>query len=486
MKKILFTGFLFATIILAGCGGKGKAAKSGQAPDLFSGKIEGEITVSAYNTVLYKNYLEEAARAFEARYPKTKVKIETFSAMPEVRTTQQGDVTIGVSQAQDDSQSRADYLNRVSTKIMSGSGADVYAMDILPLNKFAESGNLENLERYMNMDMNFNKEDYRQNIIEAMRYRDGIWLMPVSYNFYYYSYDPALVPAEIASGFGIDKAWSLKGLFDLGSAMYDGTYKLLNITDYEEDGGDLFTRLLREEIGSFVNMETKRVNFTDGGFAELLKSVRQYGEQGFVFQGITGHNNAEKVLQQKIDAITNRTYFGWNGDIFLVDKYRRYSGLMPIFSAMSAGSEIAGIQAYADGSVRLNNIKAFGINNYSKNKAAAWAFVKFLLSGEMQSSNTDMALPINNIAREEKEELFFTGAIFGGMAPELNESQRNAMEDFKTALEKLSDKINSLVVVDTNISDMIANEARYFFQGSRSAEDTARVLQNKVELYLSE
>lgn len=474
---------LAASIFLARCS---RSSSSALTEEFFTEKIEGKITVSAYDTPIYKNYLEQAAKLFEARYPGTKVIIETFSALPEVRTTQQGDMTISVSQSQDDSQSRADYLSRVNTKIMSGGGADVYAMDILPFHKFAESGTLENLERYMDMDPAFNKEDYRQNIIEAMRYRDGIWFLPVSYNFVYYSYDPTLVPADIAGGFGIDKAWSIKGLIDLGSKMYNGTYKLFNITDYETDGGDLFTRLLREEIDSFVDLETKRANFADGRFAEFLKSVRRYGEQGFVFQGITGHNDAEKIIQQMIDAMTslNRTLFKGNVDMVLVDKYRRISGMSQMFS-VNDDSEIAGIQAYSDGSVRLNNIKAFGINSYSKNKAAAWAFVKFLLSEEFQSSEWEVALPLNNKAREEREELLFSGAIFG-MFEELSARQRQAREDLKTAIEKLSDRINSLAIRDTNIDDMIANEARYFFEGSRNAEETARVLQNKVELYLSE
>jgi len=484
MKRIILARCvcaLFALVILVGC-----SRGSSSSADLFTEKISGTITVSAYETMLYKDYLEQAAKLFEKRYRGIKVNIETFSAMPEERTTQQGDVTIVVSQAQDDPQSRADYITRVNTKIMSSGGADVYAMDILPLHKFAESGNLENLERYMDMDPGFNKEDYRQNIIEAMRYRDGIWFLPVSYNFLYYGYDTTFVPAEIAAAFGIDKAWSLKGLMDLGPAMYDGTYKLFNITDYETDGGDLFTRLLREELDSFVNLESKTANFTDGRFAELLKSVRRYGEQGFVFQGITGHNNAESVLQQRMDVLTNRTFFYYGIDLFLVDKYRKDSGLKQLFGAMSAndGSNIAGIQSFSDGSVRLSNFKAFGINSYSKNKAAAWAFVKFLLSEEYQSSGLEIALPLNNKAREEREEFLFTG--FGDMAEKLNARQRQGMEDFKAVVEKLSDKINALAIRDTVINDMIDNEVRYFFEGSRSAEDTARALQNKVELYLSE
>jgi hypothetical protein len=53
-------------------------------------------------------------------------------------------------------------------------------------------------------------------------------------------------------------------------------------------------------------------------------------------------------------------------------------------------------------------------------------------------------------------------------------------------VEKLSDSINSFVVKDASLNDMIRPEVQYFFAGTRNADEAARVLQNRVELYLSE
>jgi len=486
MKKLYFVfSILIVMIFFAGC-----VAENGRAAtldsDFFDRKIEGEITISAYESAAYRSFLEDAARAFEAQYPGTKVNVETFSAMPEVRTGQgQGNMTMSLSIIQNDPNARSDYLSRINTNIMSGTGADIYAMDIIPLHKFTESGTLENLEPYMNLDPDFNKSDYRQNILDALRYRGGTWFLPTDYFFRYYAYDSTLVPAQIAAEFGVDKAWSMEELFSLSLPLYDGSYKLYNGID-----SMLFTQLLNENIASYVNLESGRSYFADGRFASLLSSVKDYGRQGYIPSGITGQQDAGQLMQQVMRTPTDRFFYKLNSSISLTSQFTRGLGnrLMSYMggtaAAITSDDEIAGIQANADGSVPFDYNQAYAINSQSKNKETAWAFIKFLLSKEMQLSGNPFYYPLHNEAREEKAGL----ALFSGLSSSaaLNEQQIQALESYKAAVESLSDNINCYVIRDTNINDMVIQEVGYFFEGTRSADETARVLQNKADLYLSE
>jgi multiple sugar transport system substrate-binding protein len=488
VKNVFFFFFFLAImLIIAGCDG---ASSKGTdlTTDFFTGKIEGQLTVSAYDSMIYKNYLEEAVRGFEALYPGTKVNIETFSAMPEIRTGGQGDMQVRSVQMQDDPQSRQDYLNRVNTNLMSGTGADIYAMDVLPLHKFTQSGTLENLDPYMNLDPIFNKADYKQNIFEALRYKDGIWFLPIDYSFNYFAYDSTLVPAQIAAGFGPDKVFSTEQLFNLGMSMYDGTYKLFNATG---TANGLFNQLLNENIRSFINLDTGHANFLDGKFTALLNSVRNNADQGYIPQGITGgQQNAEQLMRNAIAEPTDRYYFKLNANLALLGQFTRSLGLMMRMMnasnspAIDTDDEIAGIQANADGSVPFTYSQGFGINSQSKNKAVAWAFIKYLLSKEMQLSTNlmDMGFRINNEARAERAALSFPSRP----GQPMNDQERGILEMYKAAVEKLSDSINTFVVQDTSLNDMIRPEVQYFFAGTRSADEIARVLQNRADLYLSE
>ncbi|MDR2575924.1 MAG: ABC transporter substrate-binding protein [Treponema sp.] len=500
MKRIFFTQCalaacaLAALVFLAGCRGKEKA-ENGLNSDFFSRKIEGEITVSAYDSQAYKNFLEEAAKAFEALYPGTKVKVETFSAMPEVRSGGQGNMQVTLTEIQNDPQGRADYISRINTNLMSGTGADVYAMDVLPLHKFAVNGTLENLDSYMAMDPKFHKGDYRENVLDAVRYQNGTWFLPLNYRFNYFSYDTTLVPAGIASQFGIDKSFSTEELLKIGMGLYTGAYKIFNTNDYSRDSRNMFAVLLSENIQSYLNLETKKPNFVDGSFAAMLNSVKNYSQQGLIPQGVTGQQNAGPGRQRAIGIgePTDRFYFKQNNTVNLLSQFTRSLGIinrtMTGGTAMSidADDEIAGIQANADGSVPFTYSRGFGINSQSKNKETAWAFLMFLLSREIQNSADMMntVFPVNNKAREETAELAFTG-MFRNSNGVLNDQQRQALTQYKRAVETLSDSINCFVVQDTSLNDMIASEAQYFFSGSRTADEVAKVLQNKADLYLNE
>jgi hypothetical protein len=92
---------------------------------------------------------------------------------------------------------------------------------------------------------------------------------------------------------------------------------------------------------------------------------------------------------------------------------------------------------------------------------------------------------LNNKAREETTELAFK-LFFGGSDGILNEQQVQALTQYKTAVEKMSDSINCFVVRDTSLNEMIASEMQYYFDGSKTADEVARVLQNKADLYLNE
>jgi multiple sugar transport system substrate-binding protein len=489
MKRLFFTQCVLV-VILAGCNGKVKQAAGGIDTEFFNNAISGEITVSAYDSMVYKSFLEGAARSFEALYPGTKVNVETFSAMPEMRTGGQGNMQVTVVEMQDDPQGKTDYINRVNTNLMSGKGADLYAMDILPLHKFAANGTLESLDSYMAMDPNFNKSDYRENILNAVHYQNGTWFLPLDYSFNYFSYDATLVPTEIASGFGIDKAFSSEDLLKIGIGLYNGAYKIFDINGSLR----MFSVLLGESIQSYLNLSDKKPNFVDGSFTAMLDSARNYGRQGLIPQGVTDQQDSGQLMRRVMEEPTDRFYFKQYNSVNLLFQFSRSLGntnrMMGSGMAMGIDTDdkIAGLQANVDGSVPFTYDRAFGINSQSKNKETAWAFLRFLLSSEMQASvDMIMTLPLNNKAREEMARLTFTRmGMIRNSDGALNEQQSQALAQYKVAVEKMSDSINCFVVKDKSLSEMIASEVQYYFDGSKTADDVARVLQNKADLYLNE
>jgi len=506
MKKIM--ALVLALILvasLATCGGGATTTgsmdrqrtnvSSGSTPSsaeiLLSGDIGGEITISCYDTMQYKAFLEDAARLFEEKYPGTKVNVETFSAMPEIKTSEQGGNKMTMVQMQDDPQGRSDYISKVSTALMSGESADILAMDVLPIQKYIESGQLENLTSYMNTDPDFNRNDYPENVLNAIEYKGGTWFLPMDYAFDYYAYDTTLLPN--ASGFGTGSAFTVEQLIGLAEDSFDGSSKLFSLSDYTKRSGGMWGTLLNENYTAFVDLENKKANFNDGSFAALLESVKQYSEQGYIPKGATGQADAGAMMQRAGEEAVDRFFFKPKNAFNLISLFTRNLGMrMTIMAegdtmAIGDDDEIAGIAANADSSVPFTYSQAYGINSNSANKETAWAFLSFLLSEEMQL-NTNLsvtALPLNNAAREKKMETTLTSTM-GKQGGELNENHLEAIAKYNEAAEQLSGLINAYVLEDATVNDMISSEVQYFFEGTKTADEVASVLQSKVDLYLSE
>ena len=490
------TGLILAAALLfTGCSGNNKNNQQNNVlnPEYFSGEITGEITVSAYDSFVYKNFLEDAARAFEALYPGTKVTIETFSAMPEIRTGGQEGNQMVMVERRDDPQGRADYISRVNTNLMSGGGADIYAMDVLPLYKLLETGALENLDAYMETDPDFHRNEYRENILDAVRYQNGTWFIPMDYSFNYFTYDTTLFPQEAAGSFGIDKHFTVQDLMNTGKDFFNGSNKLFNMFNYSRGPRNMFRMILDQNMYSYLDLENKTAHFSDGTFAAMLNLVKQYAELGLIPQYAASRQDPGLGRDPSMDDPSDRYFFKQYNAVNLFSLFTRSLGIIMRMAegGMAAGidsdDEIAGIEANAGGAVPFTYSQGYGINSRSNNKLTAWAFLKFLLSKEMQLSGNMLHInfPVNNQARKEKAELAFAG-FFRNSGGVLNEQQQRALENYIAAAEAMSNAVNTFVVQDTSINDMIAQEVRHFFDGSRTAEETARVLQNKISLYLSE
>ena len=503
MKRIKITAVLLSLgFITSACGGNasgtsGTAGTAGTAPDepaeTGTGQIAGEITVACYDTMSYQTFLEDAAKLFEEKYPGTKVNIDCFSEMPEIKTFEQDGMHISSIQIEDDSQGRADYISKTSTALMSGQGADLLAMDVLPVYKYVESGQLADLSEYMNQDPGFNKSDYRENILNSLTFQNGTWFLPLDYGFDYYTYDSTLMDEQQSSQFGANQAFTSKQLMELGKTLFDGTNRIFSTPAYsQKGGGDLFSLMFRENYRHFINMDTKTANFDDGEFKALINYVKELAEEGYIPKRAGKMMNPEDLTMLTVENQTNRFLFKARNLLSLIQQ--TYTGpdlkLMIATSNAEKGietdDEIAGIWSDEAGIVPFSYEQAFGINANSPNKELAWEFLKFLLSYEIQASpgTFDLSLPIHNEARRDKAESTYRMLLTDG--GELDQTQKESLQAYTDVVETMSDRINGYTVKDTTIQDMVTQEIGYFFDGNKTADEVCQVLQNKVGLYLNE
>jgi len=500
--KRMRTLLCVTALILTSCSGGGKASVADVIRD---SEITGEITVSCYNTARYQGFLNEAARGFELRFPGTKVNIECFGKLPEQKEQRTVELDDGPSLSFDfgfdpaaENDARNDYRYRVNTELMSGRGADVYVLDVLPIHVYQAGGVLDNLREYMDNDADFDITQYRENLFDALTGDAGQFVMPIGYSFDFLTYNKSLFTDQESEAVLKLDAYSNGELIDLAKEAFDrqvnsGSHTYM----FKGDGKDMFWTLFAQDYEKFIDSKNRKANFTDGQFIALLDKIREYTDAGYIKNYEKKPNGWEEIqaLQDApLDAIeewynsryeNNEDYFFSEHDsALLLYKYEAplFEGwLQAIGEESLENGELAGTRVSDTGEKYFWYEAAFGINSNSENKKTAWEFIKFLLSYYVQTSYYNFAgHPINRNALAEKTKFL--------IRPDgkLTSDERQILDAYTAQMDKYTERIDAYLFSDPTVYEFVTAEIDAYFNGEKTAEEAARILQGKLNLYLSE
>ncbi|HYE67217.1 MAG TPA: extracellular solute-binding protein, partial [Anaerovoracaceae bacterium] len=335
------------------------------------------------------------------------------------------------------------------------------------------------------------------------------YVMPMDYSFDYLAFDSSLFTEEEQKNIVENSTYTYDELIKTAEKPFERAntdpkepIRMFGASGYSKQQPSMFSEMLQQNYGAFVDMENKKVNLADGGFADLMKSLKTYGENGY-FPPNSDSMESRTISIEDFKKLREEQFFYKikNHFSFLSNALEKSgSKVMMAFGAMSAGNEdhdkTLGLLASDNGEVSFNYTQAYGINSNSDNKALSWAFIKYLMSKEMQAKLefTRIGLPINNAARLEKAKIDITGISFNKNAVQmptsesiaLNESQQAALDQYVKTIEDFSDLLNYCPIKDDTVNTMINDEVSRYFDGSKTAEEVAETLQEKIELYLNE
>lgn len=130
------------------------------------------------------------------------------------------------------------------------------------------------------------------------------------------------------------------------------------------------------------------------------------------------------------------------------------------------------------------------VNHYGKHKDGAWEFLCFLLQEETQEKGRSASggYPANKAAFEqlllkERAEGPVKRKPDGGT---LTEGDKPLTEQDMEELRQLLEEARYPVFQTEEILDIICEEAQHYFNGVKSVEQVADVIENRVQLYLKE
>lgn len=377
------------------------------------------------------------------------------------------------------------YL-QLGKDIISGNMPDILVTVGLhdEIENYIEKGLVADLYPLIEQDAELSKEDFFENVFEAYSVDGRLYVVVPSFM--------VTTVAAKTSIVGDGSDWSLEKAGQILAEMGNETQFMSGMTR------DRFLEEAFDFCGKdFVDVETGKCAFDSEEFIALMKFAATLPEEidteslyeGDYWEGYEAQyrDNRTLLMELYIDCMSRNLSYELNG--YMGEDYT-FVGF-PVISSESTGSAEKGNGAYIDS----NDLMVLSAK--SENLEGAWEFVRYYLTDEYQRS-LEWGMPVNRrIFMEQAQEL--TERSFrldeNGVKVEFDNTLYYHGEEVpvppmtQEQLERLImhlESVKTTAFVNDSIMNIISEEMGSFFAGDKTAEEVAKLIQNRAELYVQE
>lgn len=371
---------------------------------------------------------------------------------------------------------------KLTTEISAGNLPDILCLDGMPYTQLASKGLLEDLYPYLDADKELKREDLFENVLQAQEVDGGLYQVASSFQI------NTIVGAK--SVVGDRSGWTYRDVMEALKKMPEGC----DIFGYFETKDQVLQGSLAMSMDSFVDWSSGTCSFDSQEFLDMLEFANQFklevDDSGYDYSVDSDRARVSRGQQMLMSAYiydftdfqTYDYYFGGKGSAAYIG-YPTSDGSSG--SALSLGT-------------------GYGMSAACANKDAVWEFLRTFLS----ENNEIWGLPVNRKLFDEMKKEAMTpdymtdeeGNVvldengekieFSHMSMSFGDG--NTIEIYAMTqeeadqLEKLIQNTTKTIERDDQVTQLVAEEAQAYFNGQKSAEEVARLIQSKVNIYVNE
>ncbi len=417
-------------------------------------EAEGEKTeITVELTRDYFNLFTKAAKRFGELNPDIKVTVNLYPDLDEYQ-----------------------YSDKLNTELMAGKGPDIlYLRPWDYIRTYIEKGMLVNLAEVIEKDREFNIEDYNTHIIDNARYKDELYTMPINYyQFYTFVLNEKLLQEK---GISLDDNLNWKDVYALSKKLNENSKEQIYVLPKIDDWS-LFEFIVIQDIDYYLDWDKKEAKFNTEEFIDTIELMKSIKEDNIMHPDLLWYDIMNATNYDDIKDLSNiAIYLGQT------HAYHYIQSLGTFYDGFTAVSAPKG--EYTGNRLYMSDF--LSINSNSKHKEEVWEFIKFVLTEEAQTFDDRImqsSFQINNNASKKQIDWMFEYQNKYANQMERQKSHFVTEED----IEELNRIINNLNKPQTSepIYDVIREEINRFLNGEKTAEEVAKQLQNKAEIYLHE
>lgn len=360
--------------------------------------------------------------------------------------------------------------------ILTGKAPDMFLAENIDMKLFAVKGLIEDLSPYLDGSTVVQRGDLFETILNAYTINGTLCAIPRSFS--------VQTLAGRTSEVGTESGWTLQEMIAFAEAHPD-----ILIQPYASKM-QVLSLCMMFDFDSWVNWETGECSFDTPEFKAVLEFANRYPAQA--------DESLPSAQQQIMEHTALLHDFGLNDP-------RSWQLESIIFGEP--------ITAIGYPSAHSNGVLAFGdsavcISTASPNKEAAWSFIETLLTEEAQDDEMIFNFPVRVSSFEKRiAEAMVPEYMYDENGEPLLDENGNPKEisrysyglqdglvievyavtqEEADGIRHVISQIDGIYSYDWNMMGIIMEEIAPYFEGQKSVDEVAGIIQSRVQLYINE
>ncbi len=369
-------------------------------------------------------------------------------------------------------------MTKLNTEMLSGNIPDIVYLDNLPVRRYAAKGFLLDLWPLIDADPDLGRDQLVTELFDALSI-DGK-LYQVCENF------SIRTLAGNKDVIGDGTSWTVQELMNAAKNLEEGA----TVLGQYNTKANVLQNCLFKNMAYFVDWSTGKCNFDSQEFIDILKFTEMFPKE-FNYEDIDW-----ETYEYESDA--SRLM---NGRQLLLEQYLySFSDFQYTSKIFQDNANFIGYPTTTGDGNSFEVNGTIGISSTCSDVDTAWSFVRQMLLAENQIQEYMYQFPTNRKAFEELKRQAMTDETWTDENGEVHKQPKNVIwysdeeqveiyamtQEEMDAFDEFFSRIKTVGSYDQQIFDIINEQAEAFFDGARSAEETARMIQSRTSLYIAE
>ena len=373
--------------------------------------------------------------------------------------------------------SMSDAVTALNNDLVSGKQLDIIDLSGLDMEKLAEKGLFEDLSPYLEKSQTVKRENFLKNILDAYTCNEKLIGIPATFTV-----QTVIGPA---SELGTKTGWTMADMIAYADKHPDAA--IFASTDQQS----MLYNCMMYSQDSFIDWGSQSCNFNNQEFKDMLEFISRFPEE---YEWKEDDLSEPSKIQKGYVLLSNASIYNFNE--------------IQVYNAMFGGDINCIGFPTADGSAGsvIQPDAVYAISVKSGVKDAAWSFLEFYLDSprtDIWGFPTDKT-KLEKMAAEAVKVEYVTDAEGKPLLDENGEpiaangvssmsyqdgwsyTYHQATQEEVDTVMGVIEEAKPATSVDTEIQNIILEEAAPFFKGQKTVDEVAGIIQNRVQTYVNE